>query len=98
MVLLPLKYQLSDSTFADFVRSSGVPSSDMRIGNPQAAFTHAADSLAIPVIDLLPAFRRWTADTTAPLYLEWDGHWNESGHRLAAGAVTEGLLRAGAVR
>ena len=50
------------------------------------------------MIDLLPRFRQWTADSTAPLYLEWDGHWNEAGHRLAAEVVTEGLVEAGVVR
>jgi GDSL-like Lipase/Acylhydrolase family len=98
VVLLPLKYQLSDSIFAAFVQAAEVPPSEMQIGKPQAAIAHAADSLGIPVIDLLPSFRQWTADSTGPLYLEWDGHWNEAGHRLAAGAATEGLLRAGVVR
>jgi hypothetical protein len=98
VVLLPLKYQLSDSTFARFVQSAGMPAQAMQIGKPQQMITRITDSLGIPVIDLLPRFRHWTADSAAPLYLEWDGHWNEAGHRLAAEVVTEGLLRAGEVR
>jgi hypothetical protein len=98
VVLLPLKVQLSDSVFAGFVQSAGMPAQEMMIGKPQQMITRIADSLGIPVIDLLPRFRQWTADSTAPLYLEWDGHWNEAGHRLAAEVVTEGLLRAGVVR
>jgi hypothetical protein len=56
------------------------------------------DSLGIPAIDLLPGFRRWTADSSAPLYLEWDGHWNEAGHRLATEVTAQGLIDAGALR
>jgi hypothetical protein len=52
----------------------------------------------LPVIDLLPAFRHWTLDRSAPLCLEWYGHWNEVGHLLAATGVTKGLLAAGIVR
>jgi hypothetical protein len=98
VVLLPLKYQLSDSTFARFVQSAGVPPQEMKIGRPQQMVTRIADSLGVPVIDLLPRFRQWTADSTAPLYLDWDGHWNEAGHRLATEVVTQGLIQAGALR
>jgi hypothetical protein len=98
LVLLPIRYQLSDSTFAEFVRGAGVPQTAMQIDKPQQMITPFADSLGIPVIDLLPRFRQWTADSTAPLYLEWDGHWNEAGHRLAAAVVSDGLVKVGAVR
>ena len=30
-MLLPIKYQLSDSSFAGFVRSAGVPADEMQI-------------------------------------------------------------------
>jgi len=98
LVLLPLRVQLSDSSFAAFVRASGVPPAQMREGEPQRRVTAIADSLGLPVVDLLPAFRRWTADSAAPLYLEWDGHWNEAGHKLAAEVVTAGILGAGVIR
>ena len=98
LVLLPLRYQLTDSIFAEFVRASGVPASSMDIHKPQQLIRPIADSLGIAVVDLLPAFRGWAADSSAPLYLEWDGHWNEAGHRLAARATVQGLMLAGAVR
>jgi hypothetical protein len=98
VVLLPIKYQLSDSLFARFVQTSGAHVDEMHIFRPQQEMAEIADSLGIPVIDLLPSFQRWTADNTIPLYLEWDGHWNEAGHRLAARVVTEGLVAEGAVR
>jgi hypothetical protein len=98
LVLLPLRYQLSDSTFADFVRASEVPPQEMQIDRPQRMLTRVADSLGVPVVDLLPGFRQWTAQGGAPLYLEWDGHWNEAGHRLAAGITAQGLIQAGVLR
>jgi lysophospholipase L1-like esterase len=98
LVLLPLRYQLTDSTFAEFVRHSGVPPVRMNIREPQNLIRPIADSLGMPVIDLLPAFRAWAAESSAPLFLEWDGHWNEAGHRLAADALVDGLLSTGSLR
>lgn len=97
VVFLPLKYQLSDSVWNDFVKVSQVPADSLDINHPQALIRPAVDSLGVPLVDLLPAFRSWVADSTGQLYLEWDGHWNENGHRLAASTVVSGLLQAGAV-
>lgn len=94
IVMLPLIYQLSDSTYANFVKQSRVPATEMRMGKPQAMVKQMADSLGIPVVDLLPGFRQWTAERSDPLYLGWDGHWNDAGHRLAADSVISGLLHA----
>jgi hypothetical protein len=97
VVFLPLKYQLSDSVWTDFVKSSELPADSLDIGKPQALIKPVIDTLGVPLVDLLPSFRQWVADTSAPLYLEWDGHWNEAGHRLAATATVDGLIAAGAV-
>jgi hypothetical protein len=98
LVLLPIRYQLSDSAFAGFVRASGVPAAQMQISMPQRLIAPLAGSLGIPVVDLLPRFRQWTAGGGASLYLEWDGHWNEAGHQLATDVVAKGLVEAGVVR
>lgn len=92
VVLLPLKYQMTDSTFAQLVREANVPATEMEPDRPQQKLTAIGRRLALPVIDLLPNFRAWSADSTAPLYLEWDGHWNSAGHALAAAATARGLL------
>jgi hypothetical protein len=98
IVMLPIVYQLSDSMFAGFVKASGVPVQDMQSGKPQQVTTRIADSLGIESIDLLPAFRNWVADSTAPLYLTWDGHWNAAGHHLAAEVVVRRLVEDGFVQ
>jgi len=97
VVLLPLKYQLADSTFANLVKHAAMPPDRMAMYQPQTMICAMADSLRIPVIDLLPAFQQWTAAGKAPLYLDWDGHWNDAGHRLAADVVVQDLLVANLV-
>lgn len=97
IVFLPLKYQLSDSAWTSFVKGSQVPADSLDNHRPQSLVRPIVDSLGVPVIDLLPAFQAWTADSTGGLYLEWDGHWNANGHRLATNTVVDGLLKAGAV-
>jgi GDSL-like Lipase/Acylhydrolase family len=94
VVLLPLRYQLADTTFGSFVKHAEMPPGRMDMYQPQTMIRRMADGLHIPVIDLLPAFQQWTAAGKAPLYLDWDGHWNDAGHRLAADAVLKGLVAA----
>jgi hypothetical protein len=95
MVLLPLKFQLADTAFASLVTSSEVPPAEMQMGLPQAEVSAMGHRIGVPVIDLLPDFRSWVAGNGAPLYLEWDGHWNPAGHALAADATTRGLMASG---
>jgi lysophospholipase L1-like esterase len=97
LILLPLRYQLTDTTFASFVKQAEMPSDRMTIYQPQTMIRRIADSLQIPVVDLLPAFREWTGAGKGALYIEWDGHWNGTGHRLAAEQVNRGLLAANLV-
>lgn len=95
LVLLPLRVQLSDSNFSAFTRDAGAKPGQMLHDAPQREMKGIAETLGIPVIDLLPSFQEWTAAKGTPLFLEWDGHWNEAGHRLAAEVVSRGLISAG---
>lgn len=97
LVLLPLKVQLTDSAYAGFVAAAGEPPDEMPIEAPQHALSGIADSLEIPVVDLLPGFRNWMATSGSPLYLTWDGHWNQAGHLLATSIVAQRLIDAGLV-
>jgi hypothetical protein len=95
LVLLPLRVQINDGVFSEFVRKAKLADSPGLLDQPQRALKEIASSLKIPVIDLLPTFRRWSADSSSEMFIEWDGHWNEAGHRVATGAVVSGLLAAG---
>jgi len=97
VVLLPLEYQISDAIFADFVRTSGVSVDEMDQDRPQRMMEAIGRKTGIQMIDLRPAFRQWTAESDAGLYVIGDGHWNEAGHRLATDAVARALLASGAV-
>jgi lysophospholipase L1-like esterase len=95
LVLLPIRYQVSNETFAEYARSND--SKTMQIDKPQQMVRQIAVELGIPTIDLLPEFQKWTAQSSAPLFIEWDGHWNEAGHRLATDVVAGELIRSGTV-
>lgn len=95
LVLLPLRMQLSDSAFKSFASGAEVPLDSLRIDAPQAEASAVADSLGLPFVDLLPGFRAWEAAGGGVPYLEWDGHWNSVGHRLAADLTAQGLRSAG---
>ena len=97
VVLLPLRYQLADTTFAGFVKHAEMPPDRMGMYQPQTMIRRMADSLRIPVIDLLPAFQQWTAEGKPSFYLDGDGHWTDAGHRLAADVVNRALIAANLV-
>jgi hypothetical protein len=94
VVLLPLRYQLADTAFASLVKLAELPPDRMGMYQPQNTIRRMGDSLHIPVVDLLPAFQQQTAAGKAPLYVDWDGHWNDAGHRLAADVVVQDLVAA----
>jgi len=45
------------------------------------------------VFDLQPAFQEHAR--REPLHFRWDGHWTAAGHRVAARALCDGLVRRG---
>ena len=92
VVLLPLEVQISDERFAEFARSARGSPAGLEIDRPQRVTKQIANRLGVAVIDLLPGFRDWTARRGSALYLESDGHWNERGHKLAAGIVARELV------
>ena len=95
LVLLPLRVQVSDTAFAAFARGANLKADTLTLDRPQRIMTRTADRLGFPVIDLLPVFRKWSVDSGSALFLVSDGHWNDTGHRVAAAAVTSGLLASG---
>lgn len=98
LMLLPLRVQLSDSIFSGFVQSAGATLPQMPLDKPQRLLGEISTRLGIPKVDLLPDFRRWTAEGGESLYLEEDGHWNAAGHRRAATVAAAGLFEAGVIR
>jgi hypothetical protein len=56
------------------------------------AFVALAEDSALPVVDLIPAFRSAAADGRL-LYYPFDTHWNPEGRQLAAHILAESLTR-----
>ena len=88
IMLIPLKLQLQDDSFDDFIRSAGILKNNVIIEKSQRKMQAFGQDVNIQIIDLLPSFREWTVrqrtrETKPSLHLN-EGHWNEKGHRLAA--------------
>lgn len=63
--------------------------------HPSAMLRGIARRASMPVLDLLPRFRKAAAGRgTPPLYFVRDQHWTAAGHALATEGIVE-LLRAG---
>jgi SGNH hydrolase-like domain, acetyltransferase AlgX len=98
VVLLPLAVQLSPQKFSEFVQVRGGQGRSLVLDRPQHLMMQVGQRTRITVIDLLPEFTRWTATGGGQLYLPDDGHWNMSGHRLAATIATRELVERRLVR
>lgn len=97
LVLIPLEYQESERAYQEFVKTALLPDTAMDLGQPQRYVMASAERLGIPVIDLLPAFRRWTEEHDESLRVPNDGHWNQQGHHLAVDVVRGSLVEEGLV-
>jgi hypothetical protein len=61
---------------------------------PNRRLTNFLAAQNIPYLDLLPVFRQAAArPNTPPLHWRHDQHWTVAGHRLAAEAMHDFLLR-----
>jgi len=97
VVLLPLAVQVPGRARPGLVQNVGTTApGDM--DRPQQRVGGIARRAGVEVIDLLPPFRAWAAAGGPDLYLEHDGHWNASGHGVAARVVASELDRHGIAR
>jgi len=60
---------------------------------PPVRLAAAARARGVEVVDLLPAFR--AAVRTTPVHFRFDGHWNATGHQVAAAALYDALVARG---
>jgi hypothetical protein len=88
-VYVPLKEELGEREGAENFGES--PERD--------AFLRCTKSLAIPTVDLLPAFRQAKRHgTISRVTFQHDFHWNEEGHDAAAEVISEFLTARTATR
>ena len=91
LVLIPLKLQVSSPATSQ--RSGGDTLNLQRSNRPQRLLRAIADSLGLLTIDLLPVFTHSTSEY-GELYLQ-EGHWNPTGHLVAADSVAAALAQSG---
>jgi hypothetical protein len=86
LVIIPYKDQMWGSRFgAAGPGYDGIPPERLDPYLPQKVVILFCEKMGIPVLDLLPAFKRRSREEK--LFFEYDLHWTTAGHRLAAEQV-----------
>jgi len=86
LVIVPFKDQLYERhIYARGDGYLGIPLERLDLGLPQKIIKFFCREMGIPVLDLLPAFKKH--GFTEKLFFEHDLHWTRAGHRLAADEI-----------
>jgi lysophospholipase L1-like esterase len=94
LVIIPWKDQLKeDDIYAAEIAYTGIPPERLDFHLPQNIVRRFCENLGIPVLDLLPAFKREKSRET--LFFKHDCHWTRAGHRLAAEEIVNHLKQLG---
>jgi hypothetical protein len=94
LVIIPYKDQLmKDTILADGNGYVGIPPERLAMELPQRLVTFYSEKANIPVLDLLPLFKKHAL--AEKLFFERDLHWTKKGHALAAQAIYDRLTSMG---
>lgn len=85
VAVVPMLHQVTDALGID----------PALIEHPNRLIREIAAAAGLPVIDLLPVFRRRAAEGGPPLYFRRDPHWTREGHRVAGEALFDSLRAGG---
>ncbi len=88
VTLAPAAWQVHEERQAATFELVGLGDSKPMLDTPALWATEAAEGAGLPVLDLTPSLRE-AADE--PLYLVFDGHWNERGHEVVGEALVHWL-------
>ena len=95
LVLLPGPYQYKTQTLQAVVRLCDFAPEHFDTDQPNRILHKFAESIDLPTLDLLPAFREATQKGER---LHLDVHFNRAGHELAGQLIANYLLEKGLVR
>jgi len=95
LVIIPTNYQAYPEMWETYLKIYNVAHDSVDIVRPQRILKAFGKEKGIPVLDLLPEFRR--VGNQKELYFKIDGHWNKEGNKLAAEAISRFLVREGLV-
>ncbi len=94
LVIVPAKWQVYADDWQALLAAIGEPDDERWVlRGPNRRITDLAGTLGVPVLDLLPVFRRAAGQGGERLYFPVDIHWTAAGHNLAAQAVGEFLMK-----
>jgi hypothetical protein len=93
VVLVPTKYQASDTGWDEYRARWGLPDDALDRDHAQRFLRAFLEQEGIAFVDLLPSFR--AAASPESLFFSVDAHWTPAGHRLAAAIVHRELHRRG---
>jgi lysophospholipase L1-like esterase len=98
VVLIPSSLQLSRGKLVKLMSTNNLSQRGITDREPQDIMINFGTKQGLAIIDLFPAFKEWGEKRNERLYLESDGHWNSTGHRLAADSVVSELLHRGLLK
>ncbi len=97
VMLIPLRYQLEPDSLRQFQQAAGVTKNSLVIDRPQQLIRDFGREAGLDIVDLLPAFQSLTksggdSPSHGSLHLQ-EGHWNATGHRLAADIAADEIVK-----
>ena len=96
LVVLPRSFQTDPGELAEMTRALEWPPESIDLDRPQRILSEWAARRGVPLVDVLPAFRRHVQEGGEPLFYTPDAHMTPEGHRqtaLAVGPALAELLR-----
>jgi len=87
---IPLIYQVDSRHYAELLATYQLSEGQLDPNKPRSMLHNILQEENIPRIDILPDFLRYKSTSGGQtLYIRGDGHWNRTGHRVAASAVSQ---------
>jgi hypothetical protein len=97
LVAAPTDLQVRTDDWERLLRSKRFQPKDYDLEKPNRLLSEIASRLRVPLIDLLPEFRRAEAESSTGLFFRQNRHWTPDGHAVAARVIGDGLGRLGLV-
>ena len=95
LVAAPSDLQVRTDDWERLLRSKRFQARDFDLEKPNRLLAEIADRLGLPLIDLLPEFRRAEPESHSGLFFRQNRHWTADGHTVAAQVIHAELTRLG---
>lgn len=95
LVAAPSDLQVRPADWERILRENSLPAKDFDLEKPNRLLAEIAGRQMLPLIDLLPEFRRAEAASAGGLFFRQNRHWTPEGHQVAAAVIRDELRRLG---